>query len=63
MEGDSKTSTTEFIVQVAPQMVCDQKRKEVVKRRSEGGITNKVLWRCWKTIIEVLSTKRTDCLE
>lgn len=61
MEGDSKICTTEFIVQVAPQMVCDQKRKEIAKR-SEGGITNNVLWRCWKTVIGVLVTKRTDCL-
>lgn len=55
MEGDLKTSTAEFIVQVAPQMVCDQKQKEIVKR-SEGSITNNALWRCWKTVIEVLAT-------
>lgn len=42
IEGDLKTSTTEFIVQVAPQMVCDQEWKEIVKRRSEEGITNNV---------------------
>lgn len=43
-------------------MVCDRKQKEIVKRRSEGDITNNVLWRCWKRVIEVLATKRTDCL-
>lgn len=43
-------------------MVCDWKQNEIVKRRSEGDITNNVLWRCWKRVIEVLATKRTDCL-
>lgn len=35
-----------LFIQVAPQMVCDREQKEIVKRKSEGDITNKVLWRC-----------------
>lgn len=60
IDEDLKTSTTELVYQVAPQMVCDQKQKVIVKIWSCGGTTNTV-WRCGKPGTEVLGTERIDC--
>lgn len=48
-EGYSEACATEFIVQVMTQTGYDWQQKERVKRRPEGGVTNKLSSKCWKT--------------